>query len=71
MRTILHLATMEVKSECTREIAKFRHLFNRMLSVASGKEGYKFNPKAFLVDDKMGTNFANIKQEFGEGLSLM
>ena len=46
---------MEVKSECTREIAKYWDLFSRMLSEVSGKEGCKFNPKAFLLDE-VGAN---------------
>ena len=36
-----------------------------MLSEVSGKEGYKFNLKAFLVHEA-GPYFAGIKEEAGE-----
>ena len=66
---ILCLSTMEVKSECTREIGKFLKLFNRRLSEVSENEGYRFNPKAFHVDEA-GANPSGIKEEFGEEVSL-
>ena len=65
MRSILLLVTMDVKSEYTRKITKLWNLFNRMLDEVSGKEGYKFNPKAFLVEEA-GVNFAGIREEYGE-----
>ena len=64
---ILCLETMEVKSECTREIAKLCNQYNGILSELCGKEGYKFNPKAFLFNEA-GADFASIKEEFGDKL---
>ena len=40
-----------------------------MFSRVCGKVRYKFNTKAFLVDEA-GANFARIKEEFGEEVAL-
>ena len=63
MCRILRLATMEVKSELTKEISLFWELFNEMLTEIKGKK-YKFNPKSIMVDEN-GANYCTIRKVFG------
>ena len=63
MHHILSLATMEVKSESTKEISLFWELFNEILSEIKGKN-YKFNPKSIMVDEN-GANYCTIRKVFG------
>ena len=46
---ILRIVTMDVKSESTDEIALFLKLLNEVCSKVTGKEHYRFNPKAIII----------------------
>ena len=63
MRRILRLASMEVRREDTLNIKWFWKLWNECLEKVSGQEGYKFNPKAIMVDEN-GANFKAIMEVF-------
>ena len=60
---------MEVKSEKTDTVAKFWELFNEALQKYTGIEGYKFNPKGWMVDEA-GRNFKGLKKVYGEEIAL-
>ena len=59
---IPRLATMEVKSELTKEISLFWQLFNDIFTEIKGKN-YKFNPKSIMVDEN-GANYCAIRKVF-------
>ena len=60
-KRLYRLATMEVKGETSKSVAKFWEVFNSMLSEITGKENYKFNPKLWVTDEA-GANFNGLKQ---------
>ena len=62
---LIRLASMDVKSESTVNIAKFWELWNKVLSDFSKRKDYKFNPSTFVTDEA-GGNFTAIKQVYGE-----
>ena len=64
MRCLVRLASMEVRTESTKNIAMFWKLFNEALSEATGKPGTIFNPYIIMVDEN-GANFCGVKEEFG------
>lgn len=64
LRKILKLASMEVRSEDTVNIALFFKLFNEILSKVNGSP-IAFNPKGIMVDEA-GGNFQGIRQVFGQ-----
>ena len=65
MRKLTRLATMEVKREDTTCCSLFWEILNTMLSEVKNEEGYKVNPKMFIVDEA-GAVAAGIRNVFGE-----
>ena len=64
MRKILQLASMDIRSENSKDIVMFFHLFNEILEKESGKPGYKFNPHTFMCDEG-SANYKAIEMEYG------
>ena len=65
MRRVIRLASMEVRSEATEDIAIFFKLINEMLQIVGKKEeGYKFNPR-YILCDEAGGNIRGIKEALG------
>ena len=65
MRHVIRLASMEVRSEATEDIAIFFKLINEMLQIVGKKEkGYKFNPR-YILCDEAGGNIRGIKEALG------
>ena len=65
MRCVIRLASMEVRSEATEDIAIFFKLINEMLQIVGKKEeGYKFNPR-YILCDEAGGNIRRIKEALG------
>ena len=64
MRKILRLASMDICSKNSKDIAMFFHLFNDILEKESGKPGYKFNPCTFMCDEG-SANYKVIEMEYG------
>ena len=64
MRKILRLASMDICSENSKDIAMFFHLFNEILEKESGNAGYKFNPCTFMCDEG-SANYKVIEMEYG------
>ena len=65
MREMVHLASMEMRSESSEDIAIFFRLFNEMLEKVSGIPNYKFNPRCFLCDEA-GANYKAIRLVYGD-----
>ena len=65
MLQILHLASMELRSENYIEISRFFTLFNRVCSHVKGESGYKFNPRFFICDEG-GANWKALHHIYGE-----
>ena len=70
MKKILRLASMEICSENTRDIAQFFSLFNEILAKEKKIPGYKFNPRCFVCDEG-GYNYNAITQVYGEDFCNM
>ena len=64
MRKILRLASMDIHSENSKDIAMFFHLFNEILEKETGRPGYKFNPCTFMCDEG-SANYRAIEMEYG------
>ena len=65
MQRVIRLASMEVRSEATEDIAIFFKLINEMLQIVGKKEkGYKFNPR-YILCDEAGGNIRGIKEALG------
>ena len=65
MHRVIRLASMEVRSEATEDIAIFFKLINEMLQIVGKKEkGYKFNPR-YILCDEAGGNIRGIKEALG------
>ena len=65
MRCVIRLASMEVRSEATEDIAIFFKLINEMLQIVGKKEkGYKFKP-SYILCDEAGGNIRGIKEALG------
>ena len=56
----LRIVTIDVKSESRWEIAYFWKLLNEIFSGIKGKEHYRFNTKALIVDEN-GANIFGIE----------
>ena len=56
---------MELHTENTKDITIFFTLFIEVLAKVSGKEGYIFNPRAFICDEG-GANFTGLKEVYGK-----
>ena len=65
MRKVIRLASMDIRTENTKNIALFFNLFNEILRKVSANPEYKFNPCYFLYDDG-GANHKAIKADYGE-----
>ena len=59
LRKVVKIATIECKTET---MIIFWTLLNEVLEQFTGKEGYKFNPKGWAVDEH-GGNWAAIRQQ--------
>ena len=71
MRRVIRLASMEVRSEATEDIAIFFKLINEMLQIVGKKEeGYKFNPR-YILCDEAGGNIRGIKEALGLEFAAM
>ena len=65
MRRVIRLASMEVRSESTQDIAMFFTMLNEMLrQVGKKKEDYKFNPR-YIMCDEAGGNITGIREALG------
>ena len=62
MRKVIRLASMDIRTENTKDIALFFTLFNGILQKESGYPEYKFNPCYFLCDEG-GANHKSINNE--------
>ena len=67
MRKIIRLASMDIRTENTKDIALFFTMFNVILQKVTGKPDYKFNPRYFMCDEGR-TNHKAIKYVYGEDL---
>ena len=65
MCRILHLASMEIQSENSKDIAQFFKLFNELVGKVSKTEGKMFNPKTFMCDEG-GANHKAIRIVYGD-----
>ena len=61
MKKNLHLASMEIHSENTCDIAQFFSFFNEILAKEKKIPGYKFNLRCFICDEG-GYNYNTITQ---------
>ena len=64
MCKILCLASMDMRTENSNDIAIFFNLFNEVLSKVKGQKNYKFNPRAFVCDEG-GANYKAIRMVYG------
>ena len=64
MGKFLRLASMDIRSENSKDIVMFFHLFNEILEKETGKQGYKFNPRTFMCDEG-SANYKAIEMEYG------
>ena len=65
MKKILHLASMEIRTENTHDIAQFFRFFNEIVAKEKKVPGYKFNPRCFICDEG-GYNYNVISDVYGE-----
>ena len=63
MRKTLRLASMDIRSENSKDIAMFFHLINEILEKESGKPGHTFNPRTFMCDEG-SANYKAIEMEY-------
>ena len=71
MQRVIRLASMEVRSEATEDIAIFFKLINEMIQIVGKKEkGYKFNPR-YILCDEAGGNIRGIKEALGLEFAAM
>ena len=56
---IINLASMEIRSENTDDVATFFTLFNLVLHIVSGDKINLFNPHCFVCD-KSGANYNGV-----------
>ncbi len=64
LRKIVKIATMECETESTETMVIFWSLLNEVLEKFTGKQGYKFNPIGWTVDEH-GGNWASIRAVYG------
>ena len=65
MRYILHLASMEICSKNSIDIAQFFSFFNELVAKVSKTEGKMFNPNSFMCDEG-AANHKAIRMVYGE-----
>lgn len=65
---VMRLASMEIRTENSRDIIQFFETWNKCLAEVKGDPNYKFNPVYFLCDEA-GPNFIAIKTVFGKEMS--
>ena len=65
MRKVIRLASMDIRTENTKDIALFFNFFNEILQKVSGNPEYKFNPCYFLCNEG-DANHKAIKTVYGE-----
>ena len=65
LRKVVKIATIECETESTETMVIFWTLLNEVLGQFTGKKGYKFNSKGWVVDE-YGGNWAAIKAVYGE-----
>ena len=65
MHEMIHLASMEMRTENSEDITVSFRLFNEVLKKVSGIPNYKFNPCCFLCDEG-GANYKAVKIVYGE-----
>ena len=65
MRKVISLASMDLRTENSKDIALFFTLFHEMLQKVTGKPDYKFNQYYFLCDEGRANHNA-IKIVYGE-----
>ena len=65
MWRILHLASMEIRSENSQDIAQFFKLFNELVAKVSKTVGKMFNPRFFMCDEG-GANHKAIRIVYGD-----
>ena len=65
MRKVIRLASVDIRTENTKDIALFLTMFNEILQKVTGKPDYKFNSRYFMCDEG-GTNHKAIKCVIGE-----
>ena len=65
MREMIRLASMEMQTKNSNDIAIFFQLFNEILEKVSGIRNYKFDPQCFLCDEG-GVNYKAVKIIYGE-----
>ena len=65
MREMICLASMEMRTKNSNDIATFFQLFNKILEKVSRIPNYKFNPRCFLCDEG-GVNYKAVKIIYGE-----
>ena len=63
-RKLMHLATMETKSESSTTCALFWKIWNKALAEVKGEANYSFNPKGFMTDEA-GANANGILEVYG------
>ena len=62
---ILRLASMEIRSENSKDIAQFFKLFNELVTKVSKTEAKMFNPRTFMHDEG-GANHKAIRIVYGD-----
>ena len=65
MQHILRLASMEIRSENSKDITQFFNLINELVAKVSKTEGKMFNPRTFMCD-KGGANHKAIRIVYGD-----
>ena len=65
MQCILCLASMEIHSENSKDIAQFFSFFNELVAKVSKTGGKMFNLKAFMCDEA-GANHKAIRMVYGK-----
>ena len=69
MRQLLRIASMEVRTEGTKNIHWFWKLLNQALREVTGNNEAIFNPTQIMVDEN-GANFCGVRKEFGLSYTL-
>ena len=65
LRKIIRLASMDIRTENTKDIALCFTMFNEILQKVTGKPNYKFNPR-YTMYNGGGANHKAIKYVYGE-----
>ena len=65
MKKILCLASMEIHTENTQDIAQLFRFFNEIVAKEKKIPGYKFNLRCFVCDEE-GYNYSTITEVYGQ-----